>query len=204
MVFVLNRQPLERTVFLDDVYRTPVGEAGHRKTGYAGQRSSVIKRGGQCCSDLCQEALRLLPSFTFGYVVSDIAQDFPTVAEDGTNADLDVHQRAILAAKFPLAHGPLLLFQDEPDVAIYALPVGSDDVVECHASELFLRIAKRLLKRGVGLHDESRLGIHEEDVLRSLLDYGTVEPLAFLERLLGPLALRDVTGDCGGSNDLPG
>src|SRR5215204_3129329 len=110
MVFVLNRQPLERTIFLDDVYRTPVGEAGHRKTCNAGQRSPVIERGGQCCSDLCQEALRLLPSFTFGYVVSDIAQGFPTVAEHSTHTDLDVHQRAILAAELPLAHEPLLLF----------------------------------------------------------------------------------------------
>ena len=76
-----------------------------------------------------------------------------------------------------------------PDVYIDALPVGSDDVIERQASELFLCVAERLLKRGVRLHDALGFDFYEEDVLRSLLDDRTVEQLALLDPLLSPLAL---------------
>jgi hypothetical protein len=107
--------------------------------------------------------------------VPDNAKYFPAFVENRAGTDLDVYQRAVLAAVLPLTDEPAHLLQAVLDIHIDALPVGSDDVIERQASELFLCVAERLLERGVGLHDASSIDFYEEDILCSLLDDRTVE-----------------------------
>jgi hypothetical protein len=88
----------------------------------------------------------------------------------------------------------VLLFQDAPEVRVHVLPSVGGHVVRRHAPELFLRVAERLLKRGVGLQDALGFGVDQADVLRGLL--------ALSEGLLVLLALGGVT-DCGQRTECP-
>src|SRR5947209_3626629 len=121
--------------------------------------------------------------------MSDYTQGPLTLAGDDARPTLDINQGAILATVLALANEPAPLLQATLYIHIYALPVGSDDVVERHAPELFVCVAERLLKRGVRLHDPAGFGVHEEDVFCSMLDDCMVEQLALLDRLLVLFAL---------------
>src|SRR5918993_3759416 len=64
-------ESLERAVFFEYNYNTPISKVRHRKTGNAGQRCPVIERGGRSRARLGQEALRLFGSLALGDVASD-------------------------------------------------------------------------------------------------------------------------------------
>src|SRR5215203_886375 len=139
--------------------------------------------------DLLKHGLRAL---ALGDVVGDDAHGPLAVVGDGADVDLDVGQRAVLAAVLPLAQRRPPLLHDTPDVEVHALALVGHDVVERHLPELVFRVAQRLEQGVVGLQHAPRFGVDEEDVFRGLLDHGTVEGLALPQGLLLALALRKV------------
>ena len=99
----------------------------------------------------------------------------------------------------PLAQEVTAPLHNPPGVCVDALPIVGDDVVERHVSELFLGVAQRLTKCGVGSHDTLGLDIDQRYVLRSLLDHRAVELLALPDRFFGPLALDGCAQSVGRS-----
>ena len=88
-----------------------------------------------------------------------------------------------------LPGGEAALLHDPSSVLVDAPGVVGDDVVERHASELFLGVAQRLPERGVGPHEPPGFDVDQGDVLRRLLDHRAVELLALADSLFRLLAL---------------
>jgi hypothetical protein len=76
---------------------------------------------------------------------------------------------------------------------VYAFPVMGDNVIEFHIFQFLEGVAKRALQRSVGLDYAPALQMHDENALRRLLYNGTVKLFALSQRLLGTLALGDVS-----------
>src|SRR5215207_2664485 len=140
---------------------------------------------------LCLPEHRVLP-LALGDVAHYGAHHLFAAVGDPDGSDLDVHEGSVLAPVAPLADDVALLGEDAPDVGVYALPVVRDEIVDLHPEELVGGVAEQPLERGVTVQDPRRHGVEQEDSLGGLLDHGAVALLALLERLLVPLAARDV------------
>ena len=119
-VLVSHRESIERAVFFEYVYNAPVGEVWYRKVCHAGKGGRVIERGGECCSDLCQEALRLLDSLALCDVLCDGDEVARLAQRRAHQRDrkVDPHDRAVLAKVALLSRVGLYLPGQQPAGAL--------------------------------------------------------------------------------------
>src|SRR5215208_1018260 len=135
---------------------------------------------------------RFFCHFALRHIVGDDAERRAAAVGDSAGADLHVDERAVLAPVPPLTDREAPSIQNALDIAVYALVIVGDDVVERQAAELLGLVTERVVEGGVRLKDVFGVRVYQEDVLGGLLDDVAVQFLALSELLFSLLPLGDV------------
>src|SRR5918998_617350 len=138
-----------------------------------------------------------------GDVVGHDAHRPPSLVGHGADADLDVHQPAVLAPVLPQAEGEPSLPQRAPHVAVHALPVVGAYVVDGHALELLRLVPEGRAQRGVRLEHAQGLQVEQEYALGRLLHDVPVELLALAQVPRRPRPLYGLPAAVGHGHDQP-